>query len=315
MLKTFLTLILMLTLGSIGVFAQEMWAGTWEHYETETFSLEFPAHWRPVVRDNLLELIYEGYGLRFYTGEAQMGLPAGDFERRKLIGQYGLPMDVLVYDGLDKAILYGRLSTPATELTILLEVMPTSDLPYEALDLPAEIAEQANFIISTLTIKDVKAAEISITPFFSGEENVIDSWQTFTHASEPFGFRYPETWTLSTAPGQVILTRDIVKFIIAFSAADEDPPVADVRLMVISAAVPRVPIYGLHQAIDSQLLSPRKDGAFAVLYRQVSTPDNHFVMWVSAGGSPEGTVNFATMDEIDMIISTFKTRPPQAVTE
>jgi hypothetical protein len=37
------------------------------------------------------------------------------------------------------------------------------------------------------------------------------------------------------------------------------------------------------------------------------TPDNHFVMWISA----DSGLDAAIMDEVDLIISTFKTRLAQ----
>lgn len=257
--------------------------------------------------DRLVTLSYEGYTLSFLLGEMRSGLPAGDFERRKLIGPYGVPVDLLVYEGKIKQVLYARLEGPETTLSIVLDGPYGQDVAYEDIAIPLSVVEQASHIVSSLRLTAVQhPADVRVAPFFSGEINPVDTWQTYSHPTEPFDFRYPATWALQEEAGRLILLRDRISFNIAYSAIGAQPPQFDPELWTRSNLEPRVPIYGLHQAIPSQAVDSQVDGTAAgVIYEPVLTPDNHFVMWVSADTS----LDTATMDEIDMIISTFKTRP------
>lgn len=284
-------------------------SGEWRYHENDDFSLAYPSSWELTDTDRLVTLSYEGYTLSFLRGEMRLGLPAGDFERRKLIGPYGIPVDLLVYEGKIKQVLYARLEGPETTLSIVLDGPYGQDVAYEDIAIPLSVVEQASHIVSSLRLTAVQQpADVRVAPFFSGEINPVDSWQTYSHPTEPFGFRYPATWALQEEAERLILMRDRISFNIAYSAIGAQPPQFDPELWTRSNLEPRVPIYGLHQAIPSQAVDPQADGTAAgVIYEPVLTPDNHFVLWVSA----DTPLDTATMDEIDMIISTFKTRPFQ----
>jgi hypothetical protein len=302
--------LLLLFITGATVFAQT--PGEWRTYENDGFSLAYPSTWELSEADGIIMLSYEGYTLRLLQGELRLGLPAGNFERRKLIGPYGIPVDVLLYDAKIKQVLYARLEGPETTVSIVLDGPQGQNLAYEDLAIPPEVVDEANQIVSTLRLSAVQQpADVRVVPFFSGEVNPIDTWETYSHPTEPFGFRYPSTWTLQEEANRLVLVRGGVSFVIAYSAINAQSPQFDPELWTRSNLEPRVPIYGLHQAIPSQAIDPRADGTVAgVIYEPILTPDDQFVMWVSA----DTRLDTATVDEIDMMISTFKTRLPEQVT-
>lgn len=301
-----LVMLLLLSLPTAAaVCAQD--SGEWRTYEHDDFSLAYPSSWELTVTARLVTLTYADTALTILRGELRSGLPAGDFERRKLIGPYGIPVDLLVYEGKIKQVLYARLEGPETTLSLVLDGLYGQGVAYEDLAIPLSVVEQASHIVSSLRLNAVQQpSDVAVMPFFSGEINPVDTWQAYSHPTELFGFRYPATWTLQEEAGRLSLTRDGISLSIAYSAIDTPPPQFDPELWTRSNLAPRVPIYGLHQAIPSQAVDPQTDGTAAgVIYEPVLTPDNHFVMWVSA----DTWLDTTTMDEIDMIISTFKTRP------
>ena len=301
--------LLLLLVTGVTVFAQA--PGEWLYYENDGFSLAYPSTWGLNEGNGITTLSYEGYTLNIFQGELR-GLPAGDFERRKLIGPYGIPVDVLLYDAQIKQVLYARLEGPETTLSIVLDEQQGQDIAYEDIAIPPSVVDEANQIVSSLRLVAVEQpAEVTVVPFFSGEINPIDTWQTYLHPSEPFGFRYPSTWTLQEEADRLVLMRDGVSFVIAYSPIGAQPPMFAPELWDKGNLEPRVPIYGLHQAIPNQAVDPQPDGTTAgVIYEPILTPDNQFVMWVSA----DRRLDTATLDEIDMIISTFKTRQPEQAT-
>lgn len=300
-----LFLAVMLISSVTGVFAQE----NDEHiqYEGEAFSLAYPDQWELRETDERVQLRFEDYVLTIHTTDVRMGLPAGEFERRKLIGQYGIPVDALLYEGRVKHVLYGRLETPGTTLTIVLSVEAGRDVDYDEIDIPQTVIDEASMIVTSIVLDTVEPREVIVIPFFSAESNPIDNWESYMHLSQPFGFRYPNTWTLQEATNQIILSRDGVQFVIAYADIEDEPPAVDTELMLSSNLQIRVPIYGMFQAIPSQAVDPDEAGAGAVIYNPVSTADNHFTMWITHTG--DDVVDWATIDEVDTIISTFQTRP------
>jgi hypothetical protein len=296
--------LLLLLITGVTVFAQA--PGEWRYYENDRFSLAYPNSWELSEADRIITLSYEGYTLSLLQGELRSGLPAGDFERRKLIGPYGIPVDLLIYDGRIKQVLYARLEGPGVTLSIILDGPPGQDSACEDLAIPPSVVDEASQIVSSLRLTAVQQpSDVRVAPFFSGEINPIDTWQTYSHPTEPFGFRYPLTWTLQEEAGRLVLVRDGVSFVIAYSPIGTPPPMFAPELWNKGNLEARVPIYGLHQAIPSQAIDPQADGSAAgVIYEPILTPDDQFVMWVSA----DTRLDTATMDEIDMVISTFKTR-------
>jgi hypothetical protein len=300
-------LTLLLLFSAASVCAQD--AGRWPHYENDDFSLSYPNTWELTEENRLIKLSYADYALNILRDELRIGLPAGDFERRKLIGAYGIPVDVLVYDGKIKQVLYGRLEGPGTMLSIVLAAPQGADIAYEDITIPPSVVEEANQIVSTLRLHAVQQpADVMVVPFFSGEHNPIDAWQTYAHPTEPFAFRYPPGWTLQEEAGRIVLVRDRVRFTIAYAPSTAQPPMVNPQLWNSEHLEVRASIYGLHQAVQSEVVDPQADGtAVGVIYHPILTPDNHFVLWVSG----EPLLNPATMDKVDLIISTFKTRPFQ----
>lgn len=299
--------LLLLLCAVTGVYAQD--SGEWQLYENVDFSLAYPATWELTETDQLVELSTGDYALNILREDLRLGLPAGDFERRKFIGQYGIPVDALVYDGKTKQVLYARLEGPNTILSIVLAVQERPDIAYEDIAIPRAVVEEASHIVSTLRLHAVQQpSDIRVVPFFSGEHNPIDAWQTYSHPTEPFGFRYPASWTLAEEAGHIILARDDVRFVIAYRPSYSQTPSVNSDLWNNDHREERPAIYGLHQAIPSQALNPLADGTAAgVAYEPIMTPDNYFVMWISA----DTRLDTITMDEVDLIISTFKTRPFQ----
>ncbi len=215
---------------------------------------------------------------------------------------------MLIYAGKIKQVLYARLEGPGITVSIVLDESQGQEITYEDIEIPVSVLEEANFIVSTLRLKAVQQpADVTVAPLFSGEYNPIDAWQTYLHPTEPFAFRYPPTWTLQEETTRIVLTHDGVRFVIAYGPINAQPPLVSPELWNNNNQEARVPIYGLHQAISSQAVDPQTDGTAAgVIYEPTLTPDNHFVMWVSA----ETRFDTTTMDEVDLIISTFKTRLP-----
>jgi hypothetical protein len=278
--------------------------------ETDAYALAYPDTWEWVEAEDVTQLTYEDYVLSIISGPVQMGVPAGEFQRRKLIGAYGLAVDLLVYEGKVKQVLYGRLETPDDAYTIILDAQAGPDVAYDDIDIPAAIVDEASMIIASLTLADVDPLDVSVMTFFSGETNPLDDWETYFNDMQPFGFLYPDTWTLEETDGLVTLTSDGAQFDIAYAPIGEDEPVADPELFVNSNIGIRVPVYGMFQSIDSTAIDPRDEGPLAVVYRTVSTPDNAFALWLIATGDTRLDVD--TMDEVDRIVSTFKTNRPDA---
>jgi hypothetical protein len=275
-------LLLLLFITGVTAFAQV--PGEWDYYENDGFSLTYPNTWELSEADRIITVSYEGYTLSILRGELRLGLPAGDFERRKLIGPYGIPVDVLVYDAKVKQVLYARLEGPGVTLSIVLDGPQGRNTAYEDIAIPPSVVEEANQIVSTLRLRTVQQpSDVTVVPFFSGEHNPIDAWQTYSHPTEPFGLRYPDTWTLQEVAGRLVLMRDGVSFVIAYSPIGTPPPMFDPALWNKGNLEARVPIYGLHQAIPSRAIDPQADGTTAgVIYEPILTPDDQFVMWVSA---------------------------------
>ena len=303
-----LILLIVLALTSVaGVFAQDP-----NQYESDTMSFAYPDHWQLTESTDLVQLQYDDYRLNLFLGDMPMGLSAGEFSRQKLIGQYALPVDVLTYDAKVKQVMYGRLqSAITTPVTIILDADPS--LMYDDVDIPQPIIDEANLIVSSLSLHDVEANEVDVMAFFSGENDPIDAWQSYDHASEPFGFRYPATWTLQETDGQIILSNGNTEFTIAYASIDAEAPVVNPELLLSDNIAPRAAIYGMFQAIPSDLIDSQEDVVAAVVYQSVSTPDNHFTMWITT--TDNSLLDTATINEVDSIINTFKTRPPQSTIE
>jgi len=301
--------LLVLLMSSVtGLFAQE--DGEHNQYEGEAFSLAYSAQWELSETDERVQLRFEDYVLTIHTTDERMSLPAGEFERRKLIGQYGIPVDALLYEGRVKQVLYGQLQSPEAILTILLSVETAQNVDYDEIDIPQTVIDEASMIVSSIVFDTVELREVVVMPFFSGETNPIDAWQAYMHPSQSFGFRYPDTWTLQESANQITLSRDDVQFIIAYADIEHEPPTVESELMLSSNVQSRVPIYGMFQAIPSQAIDPDEAGAGAVIYNTVSTADNLFTMWITHNN--DDLVDWATIDEADTIISTFQTRPQSA---
>ncbi len=295
----------------MGVFAQE----DSEHiqYAGDGFSMQYPDRWELSETDEQVQLHFEDYMLTIHTAEVRMGVSAGEFERRKLIGQYGIPVDVLVYEDNIKQVLYGRLETPDMKLTIVLSVEAGRDVDYDEIDIPQMIVDDASMIVSSIVLDTVDSQDIVVIPFFNGEINPIDNWEVYAHPAQPFGFRYPDTWTIQESADRLTLSRDDVQFVITYASIVDAPPVADADLMQSSNMQIRVPVYGMSQAILSQAVDPDEAGAGAVIYSPVSTADNYFTMWITHNDG--GLVDWATIDDVDAIINTFQMRPQPATGE
>jgi hypothetical protein len=305
-----LVIVVAVCCGAASVFAQE--PGEWQWYEADDFSLGYPGSWALVETEHFLQLRYADYALNIEIGRSYMGLSAGEFERTRFIGQYGIPVDLLVYEDAIKSVFYGRLLGTGPMLTIVLASMAGQDVAYEDIAIPPFVVDEANRIVATLTFHDVQQpGDVTVMPIFSGARNPIDTWDTYSHPTEPFAFRYPSSWALQEEDGRIMLARDGVSFTIAYAPVSDPPPTVDPGLWNSGPLDVRVPIHGLHQAIPSQAIDLQADGTAAgVIYEPVLTPDNHFIFWVSA----EIRLAAATINEIDLIISTFKTRLPQQAT-
>lgn len=305
MYRILATVCVLIVTGAGVVFAQA--PDQTNQYDGDAFSLLYPNGWTINEEENLVQIQLNEYRLNIHTDEILVSLPAGDFERRKLVGEYGIPVDVLIYEAQVKQVLYGRLETPEISLTILLDVLADQEIPYEAIAIPHHVIEQANWMVSTIEFLEVEQDDVTTTPFFTGEDNPIDSWLHYTHPTEPFAFRYADTWTLQETENRIILSRDEVQFVIAYTASDDPQPSIDPELLARSNVGVRPAVYGLFQSIPSQAVEPTEAGALGITYTPVSTSDNHFAFWVKH--SSTGTVDWEIGDEVDRIINTFQVRP------
>lgn len=297
---------LLVLVSAASAHAQE--SSEWLAYENDDLSLAYPNTWKLTETERRITLSHEDFALEIFRDDLPMGLPAGDFERRKLIGPYGIPVDLLVYEGSIKQVLYARLERPdGTTVSLVLAVQSEPGAAYEDITIPLAVVDQASQIVSTLRLRAVQQpADMVVRPFFSGAHDPIDTWQTYSHPTEPFGFRYPGTWTLQEEAGRILLVREGARFTIVYAPITAQPPSVNPDLGNSDRLAVRASIHGLHQAIWSEVAGLQADGtAEGVIYDPVLTPDNHFVMWVN--GDP--LLDTATMDEVDLIISTFKTRP------
>ena len=307
MYRTLCMLVWLLLINSIHLFAQETIM-----YQTDQLSFNYSDQWQLTESDSEIALSQDEFTLRLLMGEPMSGLPAGEFTRTKFIGQYGLPVDELIYEGKTKQVLYGLVETPDLSLTIVLDTQKTtiiSSTTYEDVEIPRSIIDEASHIVSSLSFTNVEPREVIVTPFFDGTHHFIDDWKSYFHDDEPFGFRYPDTWTLTEESDRIILANDTAQFTIGFSSLTEDPPPISFNLLIRSSIDIRVPIYGMFQMIESSEISPQGDRALGVVYQGVTTSKNQFALWVEA--TSNALLDDKTMDEVDLIISTFKTVPPK----
>ncbi len=278
-------------------------------YQTEQLRIDYNDLWELSESDNEITFSRGTFVLRILINTASTGLPAGDFERLKYVGQYGLSIDVLKYEGKTKQVLYGQLETPKSTYTIILDAQIPDGLTYDDIDIPREIVDDASRIISSLSFITVEPREVVVNSFFDDQYHLIDTWENYLHSTEKFGFRYPSSWSISDMPDRVVLDNGQATFTIAFSTLEGTPPNADPELFLSSSMDIRVPIYAMFQRIESQEITPIEDKALAVIYQMVATPDNQFLLWVKA--KTDSLLDPQIMDEVDLIISTFKTTPPQ----
>ena len=308
MRKMLSLVLLVMSLGGFVMAQEDMEMLT---YHGDGFSLAYPARWTLQETPDMLQFQFVNYALNIHTNDLPMSIPAGEFERRKLIGFYGIPVDALVYAGRVKMIGYGRLEAVGRSLTIRLDAQTDQSLSYDDLDIPYPVIEDANLIVSSIRFTSDAPDDVPVMPFFDGSPDVIDRWLQFMHPTQPFGFRYPDSWVLDTVGNQVVLSRDTVRFVITFAGINEEAPVVPPSLIQDQILQNRAPIYGMFQTIENQFVSSNEYGARVIVYNPVSTTDNHFAMWLSHGDG--GLIDPATMDEVDMIINTFQTRPPSSL--
>jgi len=297
-------IVVLLLLTTMSLSAQETLV-----YQTEQFTMDYNDQWELAESDNEIIFSRDTFILRILIDARSTGLPAGDFKRLKFIGQYGLPIDILTYKNKIKQVLYGQLETLENTYTIILDAPIPDGLTYDDIDIPREIVDDASRIVSSLLFHTIEQREVVSTPFFDGQYHQIDTWESYLHPTEKFGFRYPNSWSVTDMPDRVVLDNGLAIFTIGFSTLEGTPPNADVELFLSSSRNIRVPIYAMFQLIESEAITPRDDKALAVIYQVVTTSDNQFLLWVKA--TSDSLLDPQIMDEVDLIISTFKTTPLQ----
>jgi hypothetical protein len=126
------------------------------------------------------------------------GVPAGDFETRGTVQVAGQDVErmVLVYEGRDKAVMYGLPGAPiaAGGLEFALTVEDFAQVDYGAIELPQQVQADADFIASSLAIIEAEGAGASAA---AGGETMTaagydySGWQSYTNETVGYALMAP----------------------------------------------------------------------------------------------------------------------------
>lgn len=120
------------------------------------------------------------------------GAPAGDFVVRGSVDMLGQEVDrhVLVYEGEDKAVMYGQPGTPIAAGG--LEFAPRMDdfaqMDYEEIELSQSAQEDADFILSSLAIIE---AEEGGDETATAADYDYSGWQSYANETLGYSLMYP----------------------------------------------------------------------------------------------------------------------------
>jgi hypothetical protein len=122
------------------------------------------------------------------------GAPAGDFESRGTIQVAGqdVEREVIVYEGKDKAVMYGQPGTPiaAGGLEFALRLDDFAQVDYGAIELSQEIQAGADFIASSLAIIEVEGAGDSETT--AAADYDYAGWQSYSNETVGYMLMIPD---------------------------------------------------------------------------------------------------------------------------
>jgi hypothetical protein len=147
--------------------AAEPYAG-WTTYTNEAygFSFKYPLtfgipYWELSEDDHVVKLCKDTACLVIgYLGKGEdiilrSGMPAGTLEERGTVNALGqtLTRSVLVYEGKDKAVLYGAAKEIQTrDLRFLISLDELGRIDYKDIELPAELQTEVDSIVASLEL-------------------------------------------------------------------------------------------------------------------------------------------------------------------
>lgn len=113
------------------------------------------------------------------------GAPAGDFESRGVVQIVGQDVErtVIVYEGKDKAVMYGQPGMPISAGG--LEIVPRLDdfsPNYDAVDLPQALQEEADMVLGRLTIDGEQGASAAAD---------YSDWRAYSNEDLGYSLMYP----------------------------------------------------------------------------------------------------------------------------
>lgn len=133
---------------------------SWFSYTDAASDLQFyyPPGWKVTPTASSIEVRTDGALLTFSLDGGPNGLSAGDLRKGEpthiWLNQRAIPRVHLVFEERVKAVFYGQPITPLAIGSHHVVALLTADGPtlaYEDLDLPIEVRQQADWIVSTLT--------------------------------------------------------------------------------------------------------------------------------------------------------------------
>ncbi len=149
----------------------------------------------------------------------------------------------------------------------------------------------------------------------AGDPDPRDEWETYFSQTHPFGFRYPATWTLEETENAILLRQETYLLYIGYRTEGETTMLGGSGLAA-GEILDREPIEAMFQTVNSsQLVLNNK--VLAVFYPTaggiIQAEGLEFYIQVddlnpdfSLAGLPESVIT-----EVDMIVESFKTIPPQ----
>jgi len=308
-------LLLVVMICTVGIVAaQDNPTEDWLTYESDAggYSFMYPDKWTLTDGDAGPQLTQDGYMLTFFTDlyfdETPLtvgGLPAGDVCRLDVIvSAYRLSAYAVMNDEKTVSVFYDSVATDNARVLIQLDVSG------RATTLPTDIIRNTHMVVSTLQIDGMHFDDVQTQPLIAPSGDVRDTWIEYLHPTEPFGFLYPPEWTLTAEADRLILEKDSASLVFVYAAVQVLP---DGELDVHAELPPgerreRSTISAFHTELDSWGTYLQGESApHAIVYAHAMTADHVFAVWLTS----DTPLSAMTIETADLILTTFKTRPPE----
>jgi putative hemolysin len=142
--------------------------------EAYGFSFDPPSEWS--IEEFPDYLLFNRPGYKMFVGYQwanedikpfRTGMPQGEFVdggNATLLGQ-PVPKQILVWDGKNKVVSYGgRIKMDNLILVMYLDAVETTDVGYDALDIPQEILAEADQIVASFALTSGETPQLEFNP-------------------------------------------------------------------------------------------------------------------------------------------------------